>query len=256
MWHITTAVNKQRIIAPIVAHPKGSRLRAAAFRAAAGQQHLVGSDWSRFSERTLRDWVQAAEEGGPVALMPAGHRSDKGTFRVRITRRWQDGCGLPEEVQDRISKQMEGIARGLILKGRSERETRRLAATELQRLSVEAGVILPKAELAALCKLTGAWLSRFCEMKAARDYTADHKRYSDNHEFRVDRSLTRLPMEVLMGDVHRVDMSIADAIATLDPRLVVGAKAAAAAGRKTLRIAIIAWMDGSSHYLWATPISP
>jgi len=97
-------------------------------------------------------------------------------------------------------------------------------------------------------------VSRFCEMKAARDYTADHKRYSDNHEFRVHRTLTRIPMEVLMGDVHRVDMNIADAIATRDPRLVMGAKAAEAAGRKTLRIVIIAWMDGSSHYLWATPV--
>ena len=186
--HIVTAVDRQRIIAPIVAHPKGSHERAAA-----GQQHLVGSGWSRFRERTLRDWVQAAEEGGPAALVPSA-RSDKGKVRVRITRRWQNGCGLPVEIQDRIARQMEGIARGLLLKGRSERETRRLGATELQRLSVEAGVTLPKEELAALCKLTGAWVSHFSEMKAARDYTTDHKRYSDDHEARVRRTLTRLPM--------------------------------------------------------------
>lgn len=252
--HITSAVDKQRIIAPIVAHRKGSHERAKAYRDAAGQQHLVGSGWSRFSERTLRVWVQTAEDGGPAALMPAGYRSDKGKVRVRITRRWQDDCGLPEAVQDRIAKQMEGIARGLILKGRSERETRRLAATELQRLSVEAGVTLPKAGLADLCKLTGAWVSRFIEMKAARDYISDHKRYSDNHEARIHRSLTRAPMEVLMGDVHRADISIADAIASRDPRVVVEARRAEAAGRKTIRLALIAWLDGSSHYLWVTPV--
>jgi len=252
--HIAGAVDRQRIIAPIMVHPKGSRDRAAAFAEAARQQHMVGPGWSRFSERTLRDWVQTAEQGGPVALMPAGCRSDKGTIRVRITRRWQDGCGLPEAVQDAIAAKLEGIARGLIMKGRSDRATRRLAGTELQRLSAEAGVTLPKAGLAALCKLTGAWVSRFRQMKAARDYTSDHKRYSDNHEYRVHRTLTAVPMEVLMGDVHRVDMSIADAIATCDPRLVMGAKNAQAAGRKTIRLAIIAWMDGSSHYLWATPV--
>ncbi len=252
--HVTTAVDKQRIIAPIVAHPKGSHERADAFRVAAGLQHLVGSDWHRFNERTLRDWMQAAEKGGIAALMPAGYRSDKGKLRVLITRRWQDGCGLSEEVQERIAKQIDGIGRGLLLKRRSGRDTRRLASTELQRLSVEAGVTLPKADLAALCKLTDAWVSRFGEMKAARDYISDHKQYSDNHEFRVHRELTRTPMEVLMGDVHRMDLSIADAIATLDPRLVMGAKIAEAAGRKTIRVAIIAWMDGSSHYLWATPV--
>ena len=186
--------------------------------------------------------------------MPAGYRSDKGKLWVQITRRWQDGCGLSDEVQERIAKQIEAVARGLILKKRSARATRRPASTELQRLSVEAGVALPKADLAALCKLTDAWVSRFGEMKAARDYVSDHKKYSDNHEFRVRRELTRTPMEVLMGDVHRMDLSIADAIATFDPRLVMGAKIAEAAGRKTIRVAIIAWMDGSGHYLWATPV--
>jgi hypothetical protein len=42
-------------------------------------------------------------------------------------------------VQDGIAAKLEGIARGLILKGRSGHETRRLASTDLQRLSVESG---------------------------------------------------------------------------------------------------------------------
>ncbi len=58
---VTTAVDKQRIIAAIVVYPKGSHERAEAFRLLAGQQHLVGANWSRVSERTLRDLVQAAE---------------------------------------------------------------------------------------------------------------------------------------------------------------------------------------------------
>lgn len=202
-------------------HPKGSQSRGEAFQAAAGQQHRLGSGWLRFSAGTQRDRVQAEEGGGPAALMPASYRSDKGKLRVRTTRQWQDGCDLPEGVQVRIAKQMEGIARGLLLKGRNARETRRLAATEHQRLSVEVGVTFPRADLAALCKLTDAWVSRSGEMKSVRDFAADHKRYSDNHEFRVrlTLTLTRTPMEVLMGDVHRGDMTIADAIATRKGRL-------------------------------------
>ncbi len=213
----------------------------------------MGAGWQRFSERTLRDWVQVAEAGGVAALFQVA-RCDKGKRRVRITRRWQDHCGLPDAVQDSIAARLEAIARGLILKGRGARETRRLASTELQRLSVAAGVRLPKAQLAHLCSLTGAWVMPFAEMTAARDYLSDHKRYSDTAEFRVHRDLTRFPMEVLMGDVHKADLDIAQALQSRDPRVVMAANAAAKNGRTTIRVVIIAWMDGSSHYVWATPV--
>ncbi len=251
--HVTTATDKQRIIAAILAHPKGSCARAAAFRESAMQPHKVGTGWKDISERTLRDWVQSAEAGGVAALMPVA-RSDKGKRRVRITRRWQEGCGLSEDVQDSIAAKLEGIARGLVLKGRSARETRRLASTELRRLSVAAGVTLPKAQLAHLCELTGAWVMPFAEMTAARDYLSDHKRYSDNEEARVQRELTQFPMEVLMGDVHKVDMQVADALKSRDPRTWIMAQDAKKNGRETIRVAIIAWMDGSSHFMWATPV--
>ena len=83
---------------------------------------------------------------------------------------------------------------------------------------------------------------------------SDHKRYSDNHEARVHRELTRFPMEVLMGDVHKLDIEIADALQARDPRIWVAANEAAKNGRTTIRVAIIAWIDGSSHYMWATPV--
>lgn len=57
-----------------------------------------------------------------------------------------------------------------------------------------------------------------------------------------------------MGDVHRADITIADAVRSEDFRIVMAAKAAESAGRKTLRIAVIAGMDGAGHYLWATPV--
>jgi len=67
-WHVTTAVDKQQIVAPILAHPMGSHERAAAFRVAAGQQHRFGWGWVKFVERALRVWmadlrVEAAMRG-------------------------------------------------------------------------------------------------------------------------------------------------------------------------------------------------
>ena len=61
---------------------------------------------------------------------------------------------------------------------------------------------------------------------------------------------TRIAKDMPMSDVHRADASIADAIATLDPRLVFDAKRVEADGRKFLRMAMIACMDGSSECLW------
>ena len=197
--------------------------------------------------------MNRAETGGVAALFTAA-RSDKGKVRVRITRAWQNRCGLASEVQDRIAEDLARTARGLILKGRSARETRRLASVELQRHSVAAGVTLPKAALARLCKLTDSWVCRFAEMRAARDYTSDHKRYSDKHEYRVHRSLTREPMEVLMGDVHHVDLAVAEALLSSFRAIRDAAWDAARQGRVTIRVSLIGWMDASSHYLWATPV--
>lgn len=252
--HITTAVDKQRIIAPIVAHPKGSHERAEAYRDAAGQQHLVGSHWSRFTERTLRDWVQSVEDGGPAALMPAGHRRDKGRIRAQIARDWHKGCGLPEDVQSSIAKALEKTARGMILKGRSDRNTRVLCQTELARMSREAGVDLPQRVLLDMCRLSSSWVTRWREMKPVHLHDRDHKTYTDRHEFHVRRTLTALPMEVLYGDVHHVDLSIAEAIVSQWKVLRRAAKKAQKDGLLSIRVSLIGWLDGSSHYLWATPV--
>lgn len=244
---------KMRIIAPALEHPRGSAERAAAVKAAAGVPHLFGGELRRVAERTIYDWICHVETRGGAAVVPVP-RADAGTYRELITRRWRKDCGLAADVQERIAAQLERIARGLILKGRSDREVARLAGIELQRLTAAAGVIRPKSEADKLCKLNVRWVQRFREMKPARDHMNDHKRFSDKHEYRVSRHLTAEPMEVLYGDVHKVDLKVADAIASDWASLRSAAKVATGKGLMTIRVAIIGWMDGSSHYLWATPV--
>lgn len=251
--HFALSLDKQRIIAPILETKRGSSERAEAFRAVVAKPHRYGDGWKQLSERTLRDWVKAHEERGPGALVPVARR-DRGKPRVRLSREWDRNCGLAEEVQVRIGVEIEETARGLIVKGRSDREVRRLCSNELARLTTEAGVKLPKKRLKELCQLARHWPSRFAEMKPVRDYLGDHKRYSDEHEFRVQRSLTREPMEVLMGDVHHVDMSVAEARRSLFAEVRQAGKHAEKQGFVSIRVSIIGWLDGSSHYLWATPV--
>jgi hypothetical protein len=194
-----------------------------------------------------------AEDRGPAALIPAVRR-DKGKIRERLSRDWGKGCGLPADVQDRIADQLEREARGLILKRRSDRNVRKLCSEELARLTREAGADKPMNQLQKLCRLSIHWARRFADMKSTRDYHSDHKRYSDGHEFHVQRHLTRTPMEVLYGDVHSVDMSIAQARQSPVRGIRQAGKRAKKQGLVTIRIAIIGWMDGSNHYLWATVV--
>ena len=161
---------------------------------------------------------------------------------------------MNEEIKAQIADELERKARGLIVKGRSDREVQRLCSDFLERLTVEAGATLPQNMLNPMCKLSRRRARRFVEMKPVHEFFNDHKQFSDKHDFKVQRDLTLTPMEVLYGDVHAVDMSIE--AARLSPVVDIRAagKRAQQQGRVSIRVAIIGWMDGSSHYLWATPV--
>lgn len=250
---IAIARDKQRIIAPALARPAGSSARARAIEELAAQQaHRIGGEWRPVAKRTLYDWIAAAETN--VAKLLPNSRRDKGKRRVLITRAWDKGCGLPEVDMVRIADAIEGKARGYLLKGRSEAWVCRACSHELRNLSVEAGVDLPRAELEKLCNINVKYVRRFKEMKPAHAYCADHKSYADKHEFHVKRGLTERPMEALMGDVHTVDLTISEALASKHEQYREIAFKAALEGAVKVKAWLIAWMDASSGYIWATPV--
>lgn len=61
-------------------------------------------------------------------------------------------------------------------------------------------------------------------------------------------------MEVLMGDVHTVDLTISEALSYKFNKLREMTFASAMAGEVRIKAWLIAWMDGSSGYMWATPV--
>lgn len=252
-WQVTVAADKYRILTPVLLTRPGSPERAQAIRDLAAQPaHQVGGAWTRVKERTLYDWLSAAE-GDVSGLLPAP-RSDRGRRRLRISRAWDMGCGLPEDVQEQVAAKLAGAARGLLAKGRCERNVRTLCAVELQKLTMEAGADLPKAQLVQLCKLNVKWSAQFRKMKAVHAFDADNKTYTDRHEFHVRPSLTARPMEVLMGDVHTVDLTISAALSSRFKQVRDIAFDAAIAGEVSVKAWLIAWMDGASGYMWATPV--
>ena len=251
--HIEIAQDKARIVAPCFATPKGSLERAQAIRALAAQNaHKIGGELVPVAERTLREWI-AAGERGLAELLPRS-RSDRGQRRVRITRAWDKGCGLPDEVQERLAAKMEATARGLFIKGRSERSVAKLSAVELQKLTAQEGFVGTADRLKQLCKLNSKWTGRFRDAKFVHTFEADNKKHTDKHEFHVKRGLTARPMEVLMGDVHTVDLTIAEAMASRFSAVRAMAFDQAVKGEVSVKAWLIGWMDGSSGYMWATPV--
>ena len=93
-----------------------------------------------------------------------------------------------------------------------------------------AGSPVSGSRLAEVCKLNIKFAKRFKDMRIVHAFERDNKRFTDRHEFHVKRGLTARPMQALMGDAHTVDLT---------------------SGQKAF---LIAWMDCSSGYIWATPV--
>lgn len=147
-------------------------------------------------------------------------------------------------------------ARGLILKGKSAQNTFELCSNALQRLTRDAGVGLTMPAMAIMCKLNARWVNRFRGMKAVHVFGNNNKHFPDRHEFHVTRGLTARPMEVLVGDVHTVDLTIADALSSTSKAARSAGRRAIVKGETTVKAWLIAWMDGSSGTIWATPVIP
>jgi len=77
--------DKGRVIEPILAQPKRSAARAAAFRNVAAVPHGVCGKVERFAENSMRDWVRGVEGRGDASLFPTA-RKDKGAGRCLIAR--------------------------------------------------------------------------------------------------------------------------------------------------------------------------
>ena len=236
-WQWDEQADKHGILKPILDTAKWSPERAEAFRTVAAQSHMMRGKLEKFAEKTLRDWVRAYELRGMVGLLPVA-RSDVGVDRAMITRAWDDGIDLPFNLRAGIAARVVREARSMIFNdGTSVREVTRLASDTLCRLSAEAGSALPLQDLRALCLLNSAWAARGDLERYLLGYKAkkDHKAYQDAAVGRVSMALNAVPMDLVQGDVHYVDLLYEEA-------------------GKPVRVRLIAWLDMASLFLWVTPV--
>lgn len=230
--HVAVARDRQRIIEPILATRKGSPERARAYEAISAACHEVAGRVKTFSISTLQGWVKAAEENSPAALLPQA-RDDRGKVRTLITREWDTTVDLPEDARGEIAPEITKTARSMVANdGTSLREVRRICEGRLFRHSVASGSKLLPVKLRRICRLNAKWAERQDLERFRLIYlkNKDHKAYQDKVVARIRRELHPIPMGLLIGDVHYVDMLVEEE-------------------KEPIRVRLIHWMDASSLFV-------
>lgn len=237
-WRIAEQQARWRIIEPVIsAGKKGTEQRGEATRQLVDQPHDYPGGVQRFSESTLRAWITDFERDGLIGLLPK-QRADRGKARTLITRDWDKQIDLPDAEKQRIADEIAKTARSMVANdGTSEREVRRICEGRLFHHCRAAGSQLPQHRLRRLSRLNAKWCDRQELKKFNLIYlkNKDHKAFQDRAVPRISRELHPVPMGLLIGDVHYVDILVEE-------------------GGEPIRVRLIHWMDASSLFVWTTPV--
>jgi|TARA_R100000455_G_C6273317_1_gene130800 hypothetical protein len=189
--------------------PPGSRERAAAIKAAAAKSHFK-PDGSRkqLSERTLRSWIKEYESKGYEGLSRAS-RADRNQRKVLITRQWDRAIKLPDDIKEQVAGKIERYIRSLwagLQPGSGWKEVQREASRKLLRLTLDANPDMPEGKIRNHCQISRPAIERWRQYSAIAVHDMDAKAYFDKQP-RIQRGIiTLLPMQVVLGDVHPIDI--------------------------------------------------
>lgn len=234
-WQFEEQLARLDAIRSILATEKRSTAREIAYRLSAAQPRVINGKIGYHAENTLRDWVRLYEAKGATGLMPA-QRKDRGEKRVLVTQAWDGAVDLPEDARPKIAQALNEKARSMIANdGTSNREVIRICERWLVCVCLDAGSQLSRLQLTPICALNSKWATQFDHYRLLHAKTKDHKAWQDFAVPRIGRALPDRPMDVLIGDVHYVDIAVAD-------------------GKEPVRARLIAWIDAASHFIWVTPV--
>lgn len=174
-----------------------------------GKQYIVALD--SLPPELQAKWL--AENPLPAVPEPRfvpegrGRRSDRGERRVVVSRIWDGSVPFDEAAKGAIAKDLRRYVRSLWAAGvPGRRHARRLATAKLAALTRKAGHDLPDAELLKLCSVPEHFVRREKKYSVLATKDKDAKAYADRQP-RIRRDHGGLaPMELVIGDVHPVDI--------------------------------------------------
>lgn len=196
------------------AGPPGSEARAAQLRAvAACATYPAGKRMGQpVAERTIRAWVASAEAGGFLKVAGATRRADRGTSRVLAWREWDRAmrdAGVSDARQREIAARLDADVRGLWAGGEVSAANIQFSMTvRCRALAEEAGLRLPEAEMAKLCRMPLHYAGEKSRRRArmAHIKRTDAARWAADHVPRVRRHRDGLrPMDLVAVDMRHSD---------------------------------------------------
>ena len=162
----------------------------------------------RVSARTIERWIASYERDGMAGLRrktPA----NRGRDRVFISRAWDAAVPFDEELKASFRKWAVELA-GSIYAENTEWGWRRIARAVgggLAEKTVKTGFDPGRKPLKQICKVPRGLVERGAPKQQLAIFENDHKRWVDESMPRIWRGRDgRQPMEIVIGDVHPVDV--------------------------------------------------
>lgn len=194
---------------PALMHPAGSAERSAAVVELVGKTIL---DWHNRPITLGRSTVYrrlAQLEASGMAALGRKRRADTGKDKVLISREWDKAVPFDEPTRLKIAEHLTQEIRGLRAK-RTNRKLVLLLAQDYLKRDTAAHGYRPNepGELDRICEIPLQLYTREAKYQAVYDLTKDRDRF-DNDSPRVKRhSQGMRPMEIVVMDVHPVDVLI------------------------------------------------
>lgn len=207
------------VLGPALEHPKGSAERKQVIDAIAAAKHL-DRHGRRISltVRTLQRRLARMEGEGDAVR---SGRADKGQKRVFISREWDKAVPFDRALKEKIAHDLKQEIRGLLKGNASWGFALELARNKLITLTRAEG-FRPNdpALLERICTIPTALVSDELHYRKVHQFKRDRKAYEDSKP-RVPRRLPDRPMELVVVDVHPVDVLLRrDDGSVATPRLI------------------------------------
>jgi hypothetical protein len=208
------AANRDRdfwatVLGPALAHPRHSRERGQAIKEIAARLHLFpGHPHAKpLSERTIRRQIAAFDACGLAGLQKRA-RADRGRKRVTISMRWDKAVTFDDATRQRIAARLRDKVRSLCRSGYMLSKVRYYAFIELSKLTREAGFDGGERELRRICQIPREMVAAERHLAKVARFERDRKAHEDAKP-RVRRTAAGLlPMQVVVGDVHPMDILV------------------------------------------------
>ena len=194
------------LIMPALRHPRHTAGRIEAIRGICSKSHIMpGGKSITPCDKTVYNWIRRYETaGGKQGLMPES-RSDLNERRVIISRTFDNACPLPDEKKSELEAAIVEYVKGLFIDTFTSRpKIQLLASAELVRQAKLAG--WAGADLKN-CDVGFHLVRRHQHYRLNNVMQNDAQAWADTYKPRIHRtSANLLPMDIVMGDVHPVDI--------------------------------------------------